>query len=272
MKRILLVTVFFVGFIFSSVYAYSQGDSLEFHNSLHNISFISDSVPVTVYLNGEFYLNDQKHRNVYYPFKDNGQKVVNLHGYGIYYDSVCVTVPTEPYHKDLYGQKDITRCGFPKITFYELNDCIFNLKYELPLVYEWGNWLSIRREFASIICLDSADGIQFDVKVIKGHFNSKLRLAICVVNNSRDFYKHGKDKMWWYDDFPVWVLCDEGGWISLKAPFEYFEKTYGYDERIDNKEFDPGMIVAYEISVVSDDQNEKISGKILVGNVRVYKK
>jgi len=132
MKRILLVTVFFVGFIFSSVYAYSQGDSLEFHNSLHNISFISDSVPVTVYLNGEFYLNDQKHRNVYYPFKDNGQKVVNLHGYGIYYDSVCVTVPTEPYHKDLYGQKDITRCGFPKITFYELNDCIFNLKYELP--------------------------------------------------------------------------------------------------------------------------------------------
>lgn len=271
MRKVLLLAIFLVGIVFSSAHAYEQGDSLEFYDKLSRVSFVSDSVPVTVYLNGEFYLSAQKHKDIYYSFKEEDE-VVNLHGYGIYYDNVCVDVPTVPYEMDPFGEKNITRCGYPKIRFWKLDDHIFNLKYELPLVYEWGNWLSVRREFASVVCLDSASGIQFDLKTVKGHFNCKLRLAVCVVNIQRDFYRHGADKMWWYDNFPVWILCDgEAGWVSLKASFDKFEKSYGYGTRADNKELDPGMIVAYEISVVSDNQNEKVSGEFFIGNVRAYK-
>jgi hypothetical protein len=77
------------------------------------------------------------------------------------------------------------------------------LQYTLPLAFAWGNWLSLRREFASPLDLSTYEGVELTFKVASPS-NAMLRITLSDLDEG----SKARDEMWWFD-FPPETLKNE---------------------------------------------------------------
>jgi hypothetical protein len=147
-------------------------------------------------------------------------------------------------------------------------DRVLRIEYGLPPFFSWGNWLSIKREFESLMDLSGCSGLVLDLKVEVAS-NARLRITMSDVAVPEDSRKHGADEMWWYD-FESDILGKSQGWVTLRAPFEGFRISWGEGTRHNNRRKDLSMIVAFEINLISKG-DEHPKGVFLVNSLRAYK-
>lgn len=163
-------------------------------------------------------------RKIYHRFLNETVKSVD--GYGLYYDSAIVEL-----------SKNLD------------NTDILQIHYELLPHFDWGNWLSIRREFENVMDFSNCKGFQLKIK-IDNPSDAKLRLTFFDIENDEDINKHGAGEMWWFD-FDDGILNEQGSWIMLLAPFNEFEISYGEGSRHNDYKLDISKSIAFEINVIS---------------------
>jgi hypothetical protein len=147
-------------------------------------------------------------------------------GYGVYYDSAEASLSRVAVGKDVYALR---------------------IEYDVPPLHDWGNWLSIRREFDSVLDLSDCKALRLGVRV-RVPSDAKLRITLADVV---DLDNRRKDEMWWFD-FGEGVLSRaEGEWQTLTVPLKRFYKSYGEGTRHNDGKLDLSKITAYEINIVS---------------------
>ncbi|MBI3195300.1 MAG: CIA30 family protein [Ignavibacteriae bacterium] len=144
-------------------------------------------------------------------------------------------------------------------------DSAMRIEYDLPPHFSWGNWLSIRRDFDSLVDLSGFTGLKLSVKIevlSKAH----LRLTLSDVADSK---KIDNDELWWFD-FDASVLNDHSGkWKTLTLPFKKFTLSYGEGSRRNDGRLDISRIKAYEINFVLEG-SAHVKGTIIVDYLRAY--
>jgi hypothetical protein len=180
----------------------------------------------------------------YTPFLN--ETVTNESGYGIYFVKAHATL-----------DRKILENGID----------ILKISYGLPPHFNWGNWLSIRKEFVPVLDFSDCTGIEFDLKVLEPS-SAKLRLTVLDVGETNAENNRGSDEMWWHD-FDIGLLNKSGEWILVRAPFENFRLSYGQGTRHNDGKFDTSRIIGYEINLVSS-QNDHPVGIIKIGSIRPY--
>lgn len=166
------------------------------------------------------------------------------HGYGIYYANAGVK---------------LSRVAVSDA------DSALRIEYEIPPLYDWGNWLSIRCEFDSVLNLQDFHGLKLDIKVEEPS-NGNLRVTLSDVVNIN---KRGVDELWWFD-FKSEVLAGPiDQWQTLTLPFKNFYESYGAGTRHNDSKLDLSKIVAYEINIVSEGRTH-IKGTIVVNSLVTY--
>lgn len=169
-------------------------------------------------------------------------------GYGVYYDKAEIHLSR------------VTVNGADKA---------LRIKYKLPQLYDWGNWVSIRREFAAPEDFGKCEGVELRLRVEEPS-EVHLRITLCDVE-SRSKMQHGSDELWWYD-LPADVLkTSPGKWTTLRAPFKKFALSYGAGTRHNDGRQDFSKVVAFEINVISK-AGEQAKGTIQVSSLRGYAK
>ena len=182
----------------------------------------------------------------YLPYR--GETVINQEGYGIYWDKADVQLS--------------------RVTLRE-TDKALRIQYDLPPFYPWGNWGSIRKEFKSPLDLSKYTGLELYIKV-EIPSNAQLRITLADVQNLKDAEKHGADELWWIDFDPGVLKNATQKWVTLRAPFKDFYKSWGDGTRHNNGQKDLSMIVAYEINLVSPS-GEHPKGVIWVNSLHAFK-
>ncbi len=177
-----------------------------------------------------------------------GETVIPWKGYGIYYEKARVQLR----HVPVVSQaKQALR-----------------IAYTLPPHLDWGNWLSIRREFESLQDLHEYEGLALEVRT-ESAVNSQFRITLTDVTRSQDAHKHGADELWWYDA-PVDFLTPSTRPVTIHAPFRDFHLGYGAGVRINDSKLDLSKIVAFEINLVSSGTYPG-GGALTVDCLRAYK-
>lgn len=185
-------------------------------------------------------LEQQPSKTTYVPFRN--ETVTNAAGYGIYYEQAEVNLSRQ--------------------------NNVLQIQYSLPPYFSWGNWLSIRREFQSVLDMSECSGIEFDLKVHEPS-NASLRMTLCDVQSPEDINKHGKDEMWWFD-YNDGLSNEAKNWVTVRAPFENFRRSRGAGTRHNDYELDLSKIVAYEINLISK-AGKHPKGTILVRSFRTFR-
>lgn len=155
-----------------------------------------------------------------------------------------------------------------KLSRYPLgeNDNALKIQYELPPHFDWGNWLSIRKEFDTIIDIGNCTGLEFEMKVMVPS-SAKLRLTLSDIISPKDI-NSGRDELWWFD-FEDDLLNEAKGWNTVRAPFENFKISYGDGTRHNDYKMDFSKTIAFEINLTSN-ANEHPKGIILLKSLRTY--
>jgi len=145
------------------------------------------------------------------------------------------------------------------------DDQALRIKYNLPSLHEWGNWLSIRREFDSLMDLTGYSGFKLDIKVeIPSDAKLRITLADAVVVEGAV-----RDELWWFDFEDNVLGSDTNQWRTLTIPFEKFYQSYGDGTRFNDGKLDLSKITAYEINIVSIKQAHP-KGKVLVNSLVTF--
>jgi hypothetical protein len=181
----------------------------------------------------------------YQPY--HGEVATSWGGYGIYYEKAKVHLRFIPTR----GPKGVLR-----------------LSYSLPPYLDWGNWLSVRRELATIHDLSGYEGLALEVRT-EAATNTRFRITLADVTKVEDFAKHGADEMWWFDA-PADFLTPGGKAVTLYAPFADFYPSYGAGARHNDGRLDLSKIVAFEINLVSSGPRSG-QGVLFVDCLRAYK-
>lgn len=189
-------------------------------------------------------LERQPFRRVQSNFRN--EKMKNEEGYGVYYDDAIVKL-SRPANKN-------------KIDFLQI-------QYDLPPLFDWGNWASVRREFESVSDMNACKGIELELRVVVPS-NAKLRITLSDVASPKDINKRGLDELWWFD-LDDKLLAQKKGWIAVHAPFNKFYESYGAGTRQNDHRLDLSNIVAYEINLVSKGGFHP-KGIISLKSVRTY--
>ncbi|HEX3553490.1 MAG TPA: hypothetical protein VIA62_09705 [Thermoanaerobaculia bacterium] len=184
---------------------------------------------------------------LYQPF--HGETVRNWEGYGIYFEKADVNLRRLPMGR---GKSAL------------------QISYNLPPLFSWGNWFTIRREFESAIDLHEYAGLAIQVQA-ESVANTRFRLTLTDVATANDVAKHGADEMWWYDAPPDFLATHWGESRTLYAPFAEFYRSYGEGARINDSKLDLSKIAAFEINLVSSGTNPG-KGVIAVDCLRAYKR
>lgn len=224
--------LFFAVVLFSSIHLQAQG-------------FSADSGQAGVDASGSLsvFLNDLPHVGVYRAFSP-GDKVSTVSGFGFY---------------RIKARADL-----------RVEDSSLVINYGLPFALSWGNWLSIRRQFAKPADLKNWSGIEFEIKVDSASYHARLRLALCDTDPKMMKATNGEwDNLWWCD-FSESALQVERDWTTVKAPFSSFSKSYGAGARKSSLgRINLSMVTAYEISLITNGNSAK--GQIRIRNPRAYK-
>lgn len=178
----------------------------------------------------------------------HGETVRTWHGYGIYFEEAEVDLQHVP------------RSGAKKA---------LSISYRLPPHFDWGNWLSVRRELSPLLDLRRYEGLALSVRTEAAE-NSRLRITLTDVRDERDAARHGADELWWFDA-PAALLTPGTGVQTLYAPFEEFYLGYGAGMRHNDGKLDLSRIVAFEINLVSTGGGEG-RGTVIVDCLRAFSK
>lgn len=191
-------------------------------------------------------LADQPSVSEYLPFRK--ETAIPAREYGIYYDEATARLSWS----SVDGRDDVMK-----------------VQYELPPHFSWGNWMSISKQFTSVLDVSECEGIEIELKV-ELRSNAKLRLTISDVKSLAEFQKRGHraDEMWWYD-FDDNTLKKKSGWMKLRAPFKRFYISRGAGTRHNDGKKDISKIVSYEINVVLEG-DVIAAGTFLVHGVHAY--
>lgn len=130
-----------------------------------------------------------------------------------------------------------------------------SIKFGLPQEFEWGNWMSIRKNFPHTLDLSKFKGICFDLETDIN--DVELRITIADMNAFGD-------EMWWYDLGP-WDFHNG----KVKIPFENFYRSSGEGTRSNDYRLDLRRICAYEINILTLEGDEE--GEVIIDNVGAYK-
>ncbi len=191
-------------------------------------------------------LAEQPTVSEYLPFRD--ETAITVGEYGIYYDRATA------------------RLSWPSV---DGRDGVMKIEYELPPHFPWGNWLSVCKQFTSVLDMSGCEGLELELQV-ELPSNAKLRLTMSDVRSLAEFQKHGHkvDEMWWYD-FDNGTLKEKNGWVKLRAPFNDFYASRGAGTRHNNGKKDISKIVSYEINVVLEG-DVIAAGTFLVHGIHAY--
>ncbi|NIM16351.1 MAG: hypothetical protein GTO45_30510 [Candidatus Aminicenantes bacterium] len=177
------------------------------------------------------------------------------HGYGIYFNNAKVKLS--------------------RVAVSEA-DSALRIEYEIPPLYDWGNWFSIRCELAteksspfsgidSALDLKDYNGLKLNLKVEEPS-NGILRITIADVVN---LGKRSDDELWWFD-FKNGVLAGPTGeWQTLTLPFNKFYESYGAGTRHNDSKLNLSKIIAYEINIVSKGKTH-LKGTIVLNSLVTY--
>jgi hypothetical protein len=195
--------------------------------------------------------------STYLPY--NSEKVESVSGFGVYHDTATANISFAD---------DILMINYhlPSTSYFDPDMWNNNLGIIGGFV-EDVNWISVRKEFLSIIDDSSCTGLQFDFKTDTSAGLPKLRLTVCDIDSDADFGKHGADKTWWYD-FADSALVKANDWTTVQVPFDSLKVPSGAGTRPDNSlGFLRSKIVAYEINVIGQYE---IGGRLEVRFVCSY--
>lgn len=177
----------------------------------------------------------------------HGETVKVWGGYGIYFEKAKVDLQ----HVPATGAKKA-----------------LSISYRLPPYFDWGNWLSVRREFERPLDLRNYKGLKLSVRTESAE-NTRFRITLTDVKDDRDVSIHGADELWWFDA-PATLLTPGTGVQTLYAPFDEFYLGYGAGMRWNDKKLDLSRIVAFEINLVSSGGTEG-RGTVIVDCLRAYR-
>jgi hypothetical protein len=107
----------------------------------------------------------------YEPFR--GEKVRSWEGYGIYLERANVLLKRVP-----VGGKDSA----------------LEIRFDFPT---WG-WLSVRKEFETVVDLSSYTGLVIEVQPEQVQ-NTQFRITLSDAMDQEHAQVHGADEMWWFD-------------------------------------------------------------------------
>lgn len=163
---------------------------------------------------------------------------------------------------DVYYSGGVLRLSRTPISPDNKCDKVLRLDFTLP---SYG-WMSVRREFESSINLADYKGLIFNLKVDTPAPNTTLRITL---SDSSDGKTNG-DEMWWFDCERALLDNESQQWIEVNIPFDDFIVSYGNGTRHNDYKMNLSGIVAYEINLVSDSNNER-TGVIYIDYIRAYK-
>lgn len=166
------------------------------------------------------------------------------HGYGVYYDKATL---------------ELSKVAVSK------SDSALQIEYTLPVVHDWGNWLSIRCELDPIVNLKKFTGLKLKLKVVNPS-NAMLRVTIADVENAKN---REEDELWWYDLSDDVLSQKEGQWQTLTIPFKKFFISYGAGTRQNDGKLDLSKIVAYEFNILTKG-SVSAKGSIIVNSLTTY--
>jgi hypothetical protein len=140
------------------------------------------------------------------------------------------------------------------------------IKFELPPAFNFGNWLSIRKDLQTVVNLVGYTGIMVRLKVEALKPGVFLRITIADIADIQS----SDDELWWFDIDQSYLGKSRGKWTEIRIPFNKFYISWGDGSRQNNGIFDLDKIVAYEFNFVSEPKKHP-SGTLLVESVCTYK-
>ncbi len=173
-----------------------------------------------------------------------GETVKSWEGYGIYFEEAEVDLRRIP---------------------VAANDLALEVQFDL---FNWGNWLSIRRELGVVVDLSGYDGLELEVQAEQVQ-NAQLRITLSDVESQDDAQVHGADEMWWFEA-PEEFLSQQGKSVILKAPFDEFDLAEGAGTRYNDGRLDLSKIVAYEINLISTGRASG-AGTLRLNSLQTYR-
>jgi len=141
------------------------------------------------------------------------------------------------------------------------------VRFEIPVLFDWGNWLSLRREFASAQNLDGCQGLELTLTVDVPSA-ATMRLTVCDAAIEGASPQDCSDEMWWFD-LPSNLLQQPDTTVTIRAPFENFRLGWGAGVRINNRQKDFGRVVAYEFNLLIQGRNAT-SGQVTINALKSY--
>ena len=151
-----------------------------------------------------------------------------------------------------------------KLTVENLNrtEKVLRIDYDIPPLHDWGNWLSIRREFDDLVDLRNCKNLVIRLKV-DSPSNAKLRISLSDVVDPKD---RKRDELWWYDGASDQLSDRSGDWVTLTVPLAKFYESYGDGTRHNDSRLDLSKISGYEINIIAE-RDEHPQGVILLGPI-----
>jgi hypothetical protein len=138
------------------------------------------------------------------------------------------------------------------------------LQYTLPPAFAWGNWLSLRREFALPLDLSAYEGVELTFKVASPS-NALLRITLSDLEEGS---KSG-DEMWWFDCPPETLKNATTSWQTIRIPFRKFSLSWGAGTRHNDRRWNASRVVAYEVNILSPPR-EQPQGAIVLESLQAF--
>lgn len=139
------------------------------------------------------------------------------------------------------------------------------LQYTLPPSFAWGNWLSLRREFATPLDLSAYQGVELTFRVV-APANAILRITLSDLDEG----SRPRDEMWWFD-FPRATLHNATtGWQKVRIPFRSLYLSWGAGTRQNDRRWNAARVAAYEVNVVSPP-NAQPQGAIWLDSLQAFR-
>lgn len=140
------------------------------------------------------------------------------------------------------------------------------IKFGLPPALSWGNWISIRSEFKSLLNLEEYSTLKLNIMILEPAPGAFLRITLSDMTNKK---KYGDEK-WWVDSDLNLLRNKTTYWTTFNIPFNYFYISYGIGTRHNDFNKSLKRIIAYEINLVTESMNYP-KGVILVDSLRAYR-
>lgn len=140
------------------------------------------------------------------------------------------------------------------------------VQYELSPLYDWGNWLSIRKTVTTPYDLSKYSGVKLRIRT-QDPVKATLRFTIVDINPKQVPY--ASDEMWWCD-FESVLQDGQGEWQVFVCPFRSFVLSEGFGARQNDLTLDLRNVIAFEISILSQE-NTMIKGSMEIDGIAAYK-